>query len=122
MTSSIPPSLQPPNRVRVLGPVSTVSVDDEDLTPVLITVTASGDTTVHTPAAGKKVILRKIQLQSEPGNPSQPLIEVKLGSAAVIRGYSVSERQRIEGAIDDPLVINLDAAGNVSGTAFIQEA
>jgi hypothetical protein len=88
---------------------------------VVATVTDSGDTPVHTPAAGKRVRLRWMYAVNNPSAESAPLIRVLLGDEEKYRAYAISKRQRVTGPIDGALVVNLSASGNVAVTALLEE-
>jgi hypothetical protein len=90
-------------------------------TPVVATVTASGDTTIHTPAAGKKIRLFWVSAINDPDETTTPLILVKLGALESYRAYAVAHWEIFEGAVDAPLVINLSSAASVAVTAHIEE-
>lgn len=90
-------------------------------THVVATATASGDTTIHTPAAGMRVRLRWIYAINDPASTSPPLIKVKLGSTEIYRVWALSKRQLVLGAVDAPLVINLASSGTVAVTAILEE-
>lgn len=90
-------------------------------TAVNFTVTAAGDTTIHTPASGKAVVLYSITALTDPDQSTTPLIKVLIGSTEVRRGYAVSGWEISTGAADEVLKINLDGTSSVSGTAFIKE-
>ena len=90
-------------------------------TPVVATVTASGDTTVHTPAAGKAVRLFWVSAINDPDEAASPLVKVKLGATEVYRAFAVAHWEIFEGVVDAPLVINLSGAASVAVTAHVQE-
>lgn len=89
---------------------------------VVDTVSASGDTTVHTPAVGKAIRLHWIYAICDPAATNPPLINIKIGALALFRVYALSKRQRKTGAVDAPLIINLSSGGNaVAITAILEE-
>lgn len=90
-------------------------------TPVPFTVTASGDTTIHTPASGKAVRLFSISAATDPDQSTTPLIKVLIGSTEKTRGHVISGWEIREGAADEVLKINLSELSSVSGTAYITE-
>ncbi|WP_372733621.1 hypothetical protein [Nocardioides sp.] len=94
---------------------------DTEATHVVATVSTSGDTTVHTPAAGKAIRLRWIYSINDPTATSAPLIKVSLGGTEVYRAWALSKRQVVTGPVDGALVVNLSAAGNVAVTAILEE-
>ena len=94
---------------------------EREYTHVVATVTATGDTVIHTPAAGKAVRLRWIYVISDPASDPAPLINVKLGTATIYRVYALSKRQVKTGDVDAALIINLSTSGSVAVTAILEE-
>ena len=92
-----------------------------EYTHVVATVTASGPTTIYTPAAGRLIRLRWIYAINDPGSSASPLIRVFLGAQEYYRVFALSKRQAISGAIDAPLIINLSEAAEVAVTAILEE-
>lgn len=95
-------------------------------TPVVASVTASGDTTIHDPAAGKAIRLFWITALNDPDDAATPLIKVGFGPAASIdtelyRTYALAHWEVFEGAVDERLIVNLSAAANVAVTVHLQE-
>mgnify|MGYP006138002335 FL=1 len=90
-------------------------------TPVPFTVTASGDTTIHTPASGKAIRLFSIDALTDPDQSTTPLIKVLIGSTEKIRGHAIGKWEIFTGAADEVLKINLSEGSSVSGTAYIEE-
>lgn len=90
-------------------------------TPVCATVTASGDTDIHTPAAGMAVRLFWVSAINDPDEATTPLVKVLLGATEVYRAYAVAHWEVFEGGADEPLTINLSAAASVAVTAHIEE-
>lgn len=84
-------------------------------------VTLSGDTTVHTPAAGKKIRLFWISALNDPDAAQSPRIIVKFGTSELYRAYAVAHWEVFDGAVDQPLVVNLDQTGDVAVTAHYVE-
>lgn len=101
--------------------VNVADSGEREYTHVVATVTAIGDTTIHTPAAGKAIRLRWIYAINNPTATEATLIKVRLGATELYRVWALSKRQVVTGAIDAPLVINLSAAGTVAITALIEE-
>lgn len=87
--------------------------------PVVATVVSSGDTTVHTPAAGMSI--RLFWISAVPDETSSPLIRVSLGTTELYRAYALMHWGIFEGAPDEELVINLSTISTVAVTAHIQE-
>lgn len=88
---------------------------------MVATVTASGNTTVHTPAAGKRIRLHWMYAINDPSATTPPLIKVFLGADEKYRVYALSKRQMATGPMDGALIINLSTAGSVAVTALIEE-
>lgn len=101
--------------------VNTADSGEREYTHVVATVTAIGDTTIYTPAAGKRVRLRWIYLINDPTAATPTLIRVMLGAQEKYRVYALSKRQMVTGPVDGPLVINLSALGAVAVTAILEE-
>lgn len=94
---------------------------EQEYTHVVATVTASGPTTIYTPAAGRRVRLRWVYAINDPGLTTSPLIKVFLGARELYRVYALSKRQIATGPVDGALIIDLSAAGSVAVTALIEE-
>lgn len=90
-------------------------------TAVVATVTASGDTTVHTPASGKAIRLYWISAITDPDQATTPLIKVLIGTTEYYRVFAVAHWEVFEGAADQVLKINLSEASSVAVTAHIEE-
>lgn len=98
----------------------------KNLTAVVATVTASGDTTIHTPTAGKAIRLHYLYAMNDPDETTTPLIKVGFGPATSItkeryRSYGIAKERIFESAADDRLIVNLSGAGSVAITAHIEE-
>lgn len=94
---------------------------EQDYTHVVATVTASGSTTVHTPAAGKQIRLRWIYAINDPGSSATPLIKIFLGNQEKFRVYAISKRQWTTGPVDGALIVNLSEAAEVACTFLLEE-
>jgi hypothetical protein len=94
---------------------------EQEYTHVVATVTASGNTTVHTPGVGRRIRLHWIYAINDPSSTSAPLIKVFLGSDEKYRVYALSKRQLATGPVDGALILNLSTTGSVAVTALIQE-
>lgn len=101
--------------------VNVADSGEREYTHVVATVNNIGDTTIHTPAAGKAIRLHWIYAINNPVSETAPLIKVKLGALELFRVWAISKRQRKTGAIDAPLVINLSSTGSVAITALLEE-
>jgi hypothetical protein len=89
--------------------------------PATETVTASGDTTVLTPATGQAIRLFWVSAIADPDAVAPPLITVKLGALECYRAYAIAHWEVFEGAVDAALVVNLSEAADVAVTVHYQE-
>lgn len=89
--------------------------------PVCNTVVASGDTTIHTPAAGKAIRLYWISAINNPVAESSTVISVRIGSTEYYRVYALAHWEVFTGGVDESLIINLSSSGSVQVTAHIEE-
>lgn len=92
-----------------------------EFTHVVATVTASGNTIVHTPASGKRIRLRWIYAINDPGSSASPLIKISLGNEEKYRVFAISMRQMTTGPVDGALVVNLSEAAEVAVTFLLEE-
>lgn len=125
------PTLAALENVTVSGPLTdtqmratSVNIADSgerEYTHIVATVTAAGNTTIHTPAAGKAIRLVWIYAINDPTATTPTLIKVSLGATELYRVWALSKRQLSTGVINAPLVINLSAAGAVAVTAILEE-
>lgn len=92
-----------------------------NFTHVVATVTASGNTTLYTPTAGKRLQLRWIYAINDPDNATSPLIRIFLGADEKYRVYAISKRQLTTGPIDGALIVNLSEAASVACTFLLEE-
>jgi len=88
---------------------------------VVATVTASGSTTLYTPASGNRVRLHWSYAISDPSASSNPLIKIFLGAEEKFRVYALSKRQTVTGPKDGALIVNLSTAGSVAVTVLLEE-
>ena len=88
---------------------------------MVATVTASGNTTVYTPAAGKRLRLRWIYAINDPDLAGNPLIRISLGAEEKFRLYAISKRQLVTGPVNGALIFNLSEAASVAVTALVEE-
>lgn len=94
---------------------------EREYTHVVATVTATGNTTVYTPASGKAIRLRWVYAINDPTASSSTLIKISLGATEVYRAWALSKRQRVTGPVNGALVVNLSASGTVAFTALLEE-
>jgi len=92
-----------------------------EFTHVVATVTAAGDTTIYTPAAGKRVRVYWAYAVQDPGSAASPLIKISLGGTEKFRAYALSKRQQMTGPVDGTLVVNLSVAASVAVTFVLEE-
>ncbi len=87
-----------------------------------IQATVLGDTTIHTPAAGKAIRLFWISALNDPDQTQTPKITVRFaGSANIYSTYGLAHWEMFTGAIDTVLIVNLDQTGDVAITIHYQE-
>ena len=94
---------------------------DREYLHIVSLVTTSGDTTIHTPASGKRIRLRWMYCVSDPSDNSPPLITVSLGLVPLYKVYALSKRQTKTGSVDGSLIVNLSSSGSVAVTALLEE-
>lgn len=94
---------------------------EQEFLHVVGTVTASGNTTIYTPTAGKRIRLRWQYAINDPGSTSSPLIKIFLGNQEKYRLYAISKRQMATGPINGALIINLSEAAEVAVTFLLEE-
>lgn len=94
---------------------------DSEYLRIATSVTATGDTTLVTPAAGKRIRLQWVYAINDPTAVLSTKITIKLGTAVQYVAWAISKRQQLTGAVDAPLVINLSNLGDVAVTVFYQE-
>lgn len=89
--------------------------------PITATVASSGDTIIHTPAAGKRIRLYWVSAINDPTALSAPIIRILIGATEYYRVYAVAHWEVFTGDPDEELIVNLSTAGNVQVTAHIEE-
>jgi hypothetical protein len=92
-----------------------------DFTHVVSTVIASGPTTIYSCPTGRRLRLRWIYAQNDPGSTATPLIKVFLGAEEKFRMYALSKRQFVTGPVNGDLIIDLSEAASVAVTALLEE-
>jgi hypothetical protein len=85
------------------------------------TATSVGDTTIVSPAAGSRLRLFWLSAITDPDEPTNPLIRVRLGATELYRAYAVAHWEIFDGAEGEALVVNLSDAAAVAVTAHYQE-
>lgn len=92
------------------------------------TITASGDTTIYTPASGKKLTLFWVFLSASQGNVNEALATVRLGAKVAYTVYLGAPgafghwEPILADNPNDPLIVNLSAAANVAVSFTTTEA
>jgi hypothetical protein len=94
---------------------------DSEYLRIATSVTATGDTTLVTPAAGKRIRLQWVYAINDPTAVLSTKITIKLGTAVQYVAWAISKRQQLTGAVDAPLIVNLSNLGDVAVTVFYQE-
>lgn len=86
-------------------------------------VTLAGDTTVLTPAAGRRIKLYWISAINDPDAAQSPLITIRFAGAAtnLYSAYALAHWEVFTGPVDAGLVVNLDQAGDVAVTIHYEE-
>lgn len=84
-------------------------------------VTTIGNTTLRTPATGKRIRLHWVYALNDPFATNSTVITISLGNATKYLVYGVSKRQVLTGHIDGALVINLSQSASVACTFFLEE-
>lgn len=87
------------------------------------TVTASGDTTVYTPASGKSIKLHWIGLSVSQSDSTGIAVQVKIGAKTPYRWRSgaFAHWEPVTGAVNAPLVVNLSGAQSVDVNYTLEE-
>lgn len=93
----------------------------ESVTPLVATVTATGETTILTPTTGRALRVLWVAAINDPDQAQSPLVQVKLGSTELYRAYAVAHRQTFTGAVNAALTVTLDQAGSVAVTVHYTE-
>lgn len=84
-------------------------------------VTASGDTTLITPATGKALRVFWVSAINNPDQSSTPRMIFKLGTTEIYRAYALAHWEVFTGTVNQPLVVNLNQGGDVAVTVHYQE-
>lgn len=107
--------------VNVQNTVNTTDSTDSEYSRVATSVTAAGDTTLVTPAAGKRIRLQWVYAINDPVASTSTKITIKLGASVQYVAWAISKRQQLTGPVNGALVVNLSAVGDVAVTVFYQE-
>lgn len=115
------------------GPDAWPITQEQRIVPVKsLTVSASGDTPVVTPATGKKVRLTYLAFSADGANTADVVAYLKFGSGAGIYKVSLTPkaiyarnigagRRYVEGAVDEALSVNLSIGQGVHVTVEYEE-
>jgi hypothetical protein len=118
-------------RVDESGNILTANGSDT-FTKKTVTASSSGNNTIHTPSSGKKVRLFYFDY-SAGSDVAGVLVGIKFGSNAVFDNqYLIAPGQPfarnikagnsyVEGAVDEPLIVNLSAAQTVYVNVELEE-
>lgn len=99
-----------------------------------VTASLSGDTTIYTPPTGKKAGLQYVCLSADGANSADVVVIVKFGAGGsakyklslkpgAIWARNIGARMRwLLGAVNEPLVVNLNAAQSVHVSVEVEEA
>lgn len=110
------------SEARVIELIEEFSMPQEvEYIHVPFTVTATGPTTVYTPASGKRVLLRGVQALNDPDVANAAEIRVLLGGEEIHRGYAIASSKRKTGPVGGAVAIQLSNASSVSGTLYLEE-
>lgn len=86
------------------------------------TVTASGQTTIYTPAAGKCVRLAKVIALNDPNATNSAWFKLFLGAGVeLFRFWALSTSVQRTGAVNAPLIIEASTTCNLQVTIFFDE-
>lgn len=86
-------------------------------TPYVTVVTATGDTTLRTPAAGNYLEVYYLSAMPKPTTTTWPRLKFTLGSTDLQNGYAVAHWEKFTGAVNEALKINLSEAADAAGIA-----
>ena len=84
-------------------------------------ITAAGNTTVYTPAAGKSARIRWVSVLNRPVDATCPLITVSAGATQLYSAWGVQRAQVDTGPVNGAVVINLSVVGNVAYNFRIED-
>lgn len=84
-------------------------------------ITASGNTTVYTPATGKSARIHWISVLNRPVDSTCPLITVSAGATQLYSAWGVQRAQVDTGPANGAVVINLSVPGNVAYNFRIED-
>lgn len=88
---------------------------------IVTTVTAAGPSTLHTPASGKAIRVRRIKCTPDPDSTDTPMLTLRIGAKLIQRGPVLYGADFVEGAVNDPLVLDLESAASIGVTILYEE-
>ena len=90
--------------------------------PRVVTIISTvGDNTLHTPATGKCIRIRRIKCTPDPDTEDTPMLTLKIGAKIVQTGPVLYGSDFITGAVNDPIILNLAAAAVIGVNILYQE-
>lgn len=105
-----------------LDPTHTADSGETEYLHATFDLTGAGDNTLITPALGKRIRVRWFYAINNPVSDTGCKIKVKFGTnAPVYNVWAISKRQKITGGVNEPLIVNLSATGDVAVTVIYEE-
>lgn len=106
----------------ILSALGEIDSGEKELSHHVVDVTAAGDTTLLTPAAGKAIRVRWIYAINDPAATSPRKIKIRFAeNADFLNVFAISKRLVKTGGVDEALNINLNGAGDVAVTIIYEE-
>lgn len=84
-------------------------------------LTTSGDTTVITPASGKRIRLFWVAFVPNSDNSAANLVTIKIGATTYYTGYAMAHWEVFTGAVNDTVKVNLANTQAVAVTIHYME-
>lgn len=88
---------------------------------VVQTVSAAGDTILHTPALGKCILVRRIKCTPDPDTADAPMLTLRVGPKLIQTGPVLYGSDFVKGAVDDSLILNLQSSASIGVTILYEE-
>lgn len=98
-----------------------MSPPDVEYLRIVTTVTAAGPTTLHTPAAGKALRIRRVKCTPDPDATDTPMLTLRVGDKLIQRGPVLYGADFVTGAPGDPLILELESAAAIGVTILYEE-
>lgn len=92
--------------------------------PFVADITASGTTTLLTPATGKYIVLYWVSAIANPADVGSPLIKIGFQRSPnyyCYNSYAIGHWEPYAGAVNEPVIINLNQSGNVAVSLTYKE-